>query len=143
MKSKLVSEGPEKIYVLVFDTDDEFISLMEKFAEEKNITTAGFTAIGAFRDVTLGWFDLSAKDYKRIPIREQVEVISLIGDIAIKGNEPKIHAHVAVAKSDGTAHGGHILEAHIRPTLEVVLTETPKHLHRQIDEATGLALIRI
>jgi predicted DNA-binding protein with PD1-like motif len=70
-----------------------------------------------------------------------VEVLSLIGDIALKENAPKIHAHVVVGKSDGTAHGGHILEAHVWATLEVILTESPRHLRRKIDEETGLALI--
>jgi len=84
-----------------------------------------------------------SKDYERIPLREQVEVLSLIGDIALQGSEPKVHAHVVVGKSDGTAHGGHLLESHVRPTLEVILIESPKHLQRKTDEETGLALINL
>ena len=103
-----------------------------------------FTAIGAFQDVTLGYFDWQTKQYRRIPVHEQVEVLSLLGDIALdeKGG-PKVHAHVVVGKSDGTAHGGHLMEAHVRPTLEVILTESPRHLQRRHDEASGLALIRV
>jgi predicted DNA-binding protein with PD1-like motif len=37
--------------------------------------------------------------------------------------------------------GGHLLEAHVRPTLEVVLTESPRHLHKRKDPESGLALI--
>lgn len=77
----------------------------------------------------------------KIPINEQVEVLSLVGDVALKGDEPKVHAHVVVGKRDGSAHGGHILEAHVWPTLEVMLVESPRHLHRRHDEESGLALI--
>jgi len=70
-----------------------------------------------------------------------VEVLSLVGDIALHGEEPKVHAHVVLGKSDGTAWGGHLVEAHVRPTLEVILTESPVHLHRKTDPNTGLALI--
>ena len=72
-------------------------------------------------------------------MREQVEVLSLVGDIALDRGEPKLHAHAVVGKSDGTAHGGHVLEAWVWPTLEVMLTESPKHLCRKFDPASGLA----
>jgi uncharacterized protein len=74
---------------------------------------------------------------------EQVEVLSLVGDVALKDGAPQVHAHVVVGKSDGTAHGGHILQAHVWPTLEVVLTESPKHLRRKTDAETGLAVIDV
>jgi predicted DNA-binding protein with PD1-like motif len=79
--------------------------------------------------------------YRKIAMQEQVEVLSLVGDIALKDGAPQLHAHVVVGKSDGTAHGGHLIEAHVWPTLEVILTESPKHLWRKIDPETGLALI--
>ena len=112
------------------------------FAAENDLNAASITAIGAFSDATLGYFDMERKEYKQIPVREQVEVLSLIGDIAPKENgEPQVHAHVVLGKSDGTTKGGHLLEAHVRPTLEVILTESPKHLRRRTDEETGLPLI--
>jgi predicted DNA-binding protein with PD1-like motif len=97
--------------------------------------------VGAFSDVKLGYFDWEAKDYLEIPLDEQVEVLVLAGDIATKDGEPTVHAHVVVGKRDGSAHGGHLLEAHVRPTLELVLTESAAHLRKQHDPETGLALI--
>jgi len=70
-------------------------------------------------------------------------VLSLLGDIALADGKPKLHAHVVLGKRDGSAHGGHLLEAHVRPTLEVILTESPSHLERVHDPETGLPLIRI
>ncbi len=143
MKTRLVHEQQgEKTFVLIFDKGDEAIQGLHHFAEEQGITAAHFTAIGAFTDVTLGYFERGKKDYRKIPLSEQVEVLSLIGNIALKQGQPQVHAHVVVGKSDGTAHGGHLLEAHVWPTLEVVITESPTHLRRQIDEETGLALIQ-
>src|SRR5262249_57037296 len=114
-----------------------------EFAKSNRLAGSHFTAIGAFSDVTLGYFDWQTKQYQKIPLHEQVEVLALVGDIALEQGEPKVHAHVVVGKSDGTAHGGHLLEAHVRPTLEVVLVESPQHLQRQSDSESGLAFIRL
>ena len=57
--------------------------------------------------------------------------------------QAEIHAHVVLGKSDGTALRGHLLEAHVRPTLEVMLIESPRHLQRKHGKETGLALIRL
>ena len=146
MKSKLISDRPgEKTYVLIFDKGDEVISTLTSFAKENKLAESHLTAIGAFSILTLGYFDRERRDYNRIPLNEQVEVLSLVGDIAIndKDNSPMLHAHVVVGKSDGTAWGGHILEAKVWPTLEVVIVESPRHLHRQLDPETGLALIKL
>lgn len=141
MKSKLLFEQGERTFAIVFATGDEVAGGLLKFAEENGLSASHFTAIGAFERVTLGYFDWQKKDYRRIPMLEQVEVLSLIGDIALDDGKPKVHAHVVVGKEDGTAHGGHLLEAYVRPTLEVVLVESPGHLTRSPDRDSGLALI--
>lgn len=144
MKSKLIHEHyGEKTFALIFDTGDEVMAGLVEFAKLNHLGASHFTAIGAFRDVTLGYFDWESKEYTRIPVSEQVEVLSLIGDVALKDGEPKVHAHVVVGRSDGSTRGGHLLEARVRPTLEVILTESPQHLRKQVDEESGLALIRI
>jgi predicted DNA-binding protein with PD1-like motif len=144
MRSRLIhSEGGEKIFVLVFDTGDEVVSEMTTFARENDLDAASITAIGAFSGATLGYFDIVRKEYEKLPLEEQVEVLSLIGDIALNEGEPELHAHVVLGRRDGTTRGGHLLEAHVRPTLEVVLTESPDHLKKRTDEETGLALIDI
>jgi predicted DNA-binding protein with PD1-like motif len=141
MKSQKHVQDQGITFILIFDKGDEFISVITTFAKRNRLAGGHFTAIGAFRDVTLGYFDPEKKDYKRIAIEEQVEVLSLVGDIALKDGAPNVHAHVVVGKSDGTAHGGHVLAAHVWPTLEVVLIDTPGHLRRKTDAETGLALI--
>jgi uncharacterized protein len=142
MKSKLIQDGQEKTFALVFDAGEEVVAGLLQFAKDHKLSGAHLTAIGAFERVTLGFFDVTKKDYKTIAIQEQVELMSLVGNIAQddKG-DPKLHAHVVVGKSDGSAHGGHLLDAFVRPTLEVVVVEASQHLRRRMRGEFGLALL--
>jgi predicted DNA-binding protein with PD1-like motif len=143
VKAKVLHADGERTMALVFETGDEPMQGLLDFAKRERLASGHFTAIGPFEEVTLGYFDWSQKDYVRIAIREQVEVLSLVGDVALESNAPKIHAHVVVGKRDGTAHGGHLLEARVRPTLEVILVQPPGHLRRRFDARSKLALIEI
>lgn len=143
MKAKQIHEEQgQKTFAIVFDTGDEFMAGLTGFAKDNDLSATSFTAIGAFSDVMLGYFDMEKKEYEKIPVEEQVEVLSLAGTIAPKDDgEPQVHAHVVVGRSDGTTRGGHLLEARVRPTLEVIAVESPEHLQRRTDEETGLPLI--
>lgn len=142
MKTKLLNqENGQRTFAIVFDKGDEMISGLKGFTEEQQLFGSHFTAIGAFSGVTLGYFQRDRMEYKEIPVNEQVEVLSLVGNIAAKGDDYKVHAHVVVGRSDGSTLGGHILKAEVWPTLEVTLVEEPGYLRRTIDEKTGLALI--
>jgi uncharacterized protein len=141
MKTKKLSEDGLKIYALIFDKGDEVTEGLLKFARSIEISAGHFTAIGAFESSTLGFFDPERKDYLKIEFNEQMEVLSLVGDIALKESKPEVHAHVVLGRRDGTAHGGHLIRARVWPTLELIVTESPEHLRRVIDDETGLALI--
>ena len=143
MRSRRLDETDGLVtYALVFDTGDEVNETLLAFAREQKVDSAHFTGIGALTDVVLGYFQWDSKKYKRIPVREQVEVVSLVGNIARSPEGgPALHAHIVIGKSDGMAMGGHLLGGDVRPTLEVALTESPAHLQRAIDPETGLALL--
>ena len=150
MQAKLLHEEYEdefgesqRTFALIFDKGDEVITELKGFAKQYNLNGSHFTAVGAFQKATLGYFERQEMDYKHIPINEQVEVLIMAGDIVSSEDGHKVHAHVVVGKSDGSAHGGHILEAYVWPTLEVMMTEEPSYLRRKIDDETGLALIDI
>src|SRR5262249_43774484 len=134
-------ETEPKTLAIIFETGDEVIASLTAFAKSQSLRGGYFTAIGAFQSVILGYFDWDKKNYKRIPINEQVEVLSLTGDVALDKGEPKVHAHVVIAKSDGTAHGGHLLEANVRPTLELIFTGSQRALRRSYDPMSRLDLI--
>lgn len=145
MRAKQIHEEQgQRTFVLVFDTGDEVMAGLTDFAKSGDLTVASLTAIGAFSDATLGYFDMEQKEYKKIPVEEQVEVLSLVGTIASREDgEPQVHVHAVLGASDGATRGGHLLEAYVRPTLEVIVTESPEHLQRRTDEETGLPLISI
>lgn len=143
MTSKLLTSTAEKTFAIAFESNEEAVATLESFAVNNSVTAAHFTGIGGFSDVVLGYFDWETKAYVPIPVKEQVELVSLIGDITLEKEKPMIHAHAVIAKRDGSTAGGHLLEAHVRPTLELVLTESPVHLKRTYDEQSGLPLIRM
>ena len=144
MKSKLLhAENGLRTFAIVFDKNDDVRDMLLEFANANRFGDAHLSAIGAFSEVTLGYFDRRRKDYKRIPIAEQVEVLSFSGNIMLEDGKPRLHAHVVIAKADGSAHGGHFLGGRVWPTLEMMLTELPPHLRRAHDEETGLALINL
>jgi hypothetical protein len=145
MHTLTLSTGPVRSIAMVFDAGDEPMEGLTGFADDAGLDAAHFTAIGAFERATVGWFDLEARDYRRIEVDEQVEVLALVGDITRarpdSADDSKVHAHVVLGRSDGSLVGGHLLAGRVRPTLEVVLTETSAELRRSYDPATGLALI--
>jgi len=117
MRYKLLEEHP-RTYVLVFETGDEIAAGLERFASEQTVAGASFKAIGALSSVKLGWLNWETKRYETsVALEEQIELLSLIGDIAQKDGKPQVHAHIVVGKSDGTAHGGHLAEGCRAPHL--------------------------
>ncbi len=141
VQSKLLYHDGGATYAIVFDTGDEVISGLTTFAKEHRLEASDFTALGAFSSALLGFFEVEQKEYRKIPIEEQVEVLTLVGNITLDDGEPKIHAHVVLGCADGATHGGHLLEGCVRPTLELILSESPVQLRRRFDAASGLALI--
>ena len=142
MRSRVINQRPRTLAV-VFEVGEKAAAGLLQTAKEHTIRAAQISGIGGFSDVKLGFFDQKKKNYMPIVINEQVEVVSLLGNVALTNKgEPKIHVHCTVGKRDGSAYAGHLLEAHVRPTLEVIMIEAPQHLQRYYDGTTGLALLK-
>lgn len=139
---KISGSGPE-VAVCVAEVGDEAVAELTRLADEQGVGAAGVTGVGGFSRATLGYFDVDAKSYVEIPVDEQVEVLSLTGDITCKGDEHQVHLHVVCGRRDGSTVGGHLMNAVVRPTLELVVTKTPAELQRRHDESSGLALIEL
>ena len=143
MKSKLVAESAgARTFVLVLDPGEEAFSSITRFAVQERVTAASLTSLGAFSSATVGWFDVDKKSYREIPVEQQCEVLSGVGDIAVDDDgKPSLHIHVVLGLSDGSTCGGHLLSGSVQPTLEVILTEMPAHLRRKRRPEIGIALI--
>jgi hypothetical protein len=143
MRARQITDEP-KTFAVILETGEQIQEALKEVARENHLAGSSFKAIGALSQVELGWFNWDTKKYETaVKLDEQVELLSLIGDIALKDGEPQIHAHLVVGRRDGTAHGGHLLSATVRPTCELILTESPTHLQKQIDPESGIALIRL
>ena len=145
MQSKLLHEADgQRTFALIFETGDELLAGIKAFAKREKLSAAQFSAIGAFSDVVLGYFDWETKKYQPRKFAEQVEVASLIGDVADSPDgAPAVHIHAVLGRRDYSAIAGHLIEAHVRPTLELVLNEQPAHLRKRHDPESGLALIHL
>lgn len=144
MQAKLIhQEGGERTFAVILETGDEVMACLQAFAEKEKLAAAQITAIGAFSRAELAYFDWETKEYLSIPVEEQVEVASLLGDVALTDGKPSIHAHLVLGRRDGSALAGHLRHGHVRPTLEVIITESPAHLRKCKDAESGLALIRV
>lgn len=145
MQSKLLHEhGGKRTFAVILQKGDEAMRCLQEFAVKESIGGAQITAIGALSSARLAFFDWETKQYRPIPVEEQVEVASLVGDIAIgPDRQPSVHIHAVLGRRDGTALAGHLREGHVRPTLEIIVTESPAHLCKVKDLESGLALIRV
>jgi len=142
MQIKLLKDSPEeKVYTVIFHKGDEALSGLTDFAVQNNVQDAHFAGIGAVSGATLGWLDLSKKSYHRIAVLEQVEVLSLIGDVATFSGKPVVHMHAVLGRSDGSTVGGHALELDVNPTLEIFITVNSAPLKKRPDDASGMKLI--
>ena len=142
MKAQLISSGQgTKEYVVIFSQGDEAYSGLLDFAEEYHITSGHFTAIGALRSAVLAWYDPQKKMYRENRINDQIEVASMVGDFALYQGRPALNTHMVVGHRDGTAEGGHVIEAVVSPTLEVFVTVDPVPLHKKYDPASDLTVI--
>lgn len=144
MRSKLLNDTQgQRTFAVILEAGDEAMGCLQTFIEKERISAAQLTGIGALSRATLRYFDWETKAYQPIPVGEQVEVASLVGDVALSPDgKPALHIHVVLGRRNGSALAGHLAEAHVRPTLEVILTEPPEHLLKAHDPESGLALIR-
>ncbi|MGD1993476.1 MAG: DNA-binding protein [Anaerolineae bacterium] len=128
-------------FVMRLEAGDEVIASLQTWAAEEQIGFASVQAIGALRQATLGYFDPGANSYQHISVVEQVEMLSLKGNISREeGGGHKVHVHAVLGRSDGSTLGGHLEEGVVFPTLEVVLTPLPGEVVRRQDPLSGLAL---
>jgi len=144
MRHKLLEDidGRRK-FVLVLDAGEDAVATITAFAQAQNLGATSLTGIGAFAHSSLGYFNPATKEFRQNDINEQTEVLSMIGNIAVDdaGNH-KMHVHVVLGCIDATTRGGHLIEASVRPTLELVLEESPAHLTRGVDAKSGLVLLQ-
>jgi predicted DNA-binding protein with PD1-like motif len=145
MKARQIHEASgQRTFAVIMDAGDEVMAALEEFAAKQGVSAAQVSAIGAFSSATLAFWDKTEKKYLEIPVTEQAEVLSMLGDVSLTSEgKPKIHLHAVLGRPDASTLGGHLMKGIAEPTLEVIVTESPAHLRRVFDSDKGLALIRL
>lgn len=138
----ILNRKEPRTFAFVLVAGESVTKELDAFVTAQKVSAASMTAIGGLSDATLGFFDLAERRYLEIPVEEQAEVLSLVGDIGRDDDgRAALHAHVVLGLRDGSTRGGHLLAGTVRPTLEVMVTESPGELRRRYREDLGLALI--
>lgn len=138
-----VASSIPRSWIVVFANGDEVMSGLTDWVRREKIAGARLSAIGAFSSAKFGWFDKDKRAYRDIQVNEQVECVSLIGDVGLVNGHPALHVHGCVAREDGAVKGGHLLEATVFPTLELFLTESQVPLAKKLDPSTNLELFNL
>lgn len=143
MRHRLLEENDgRRKFVLALAAGEEAVETITTFARQESLYGSSLTAIGAFSHARLGWFHPGTGEFVENSVDEQTEVLSMVGNIAIQDDQPKLHVHVVLGCRDAAARGGHLVAGWVRPTLEVILEESPEHLTRGVDADTGLVLLQ-
>jgi predicted DNA-binding protein with PD1-like motif len=129
-------------FAVILEEGEEAMDRLQAFARDHAIGGAQVTAIGAFSTASLAFWDPAAQQYRDRQFDRQAEVVSLLGDIVLdEKGEPACHLHAVLGFEDMALRGGHFRSGRVRPTLEVIVTESPADLRRRFDPRRGLAVI--
>jgi len=128
-------------YVLRLDEGEEVVDTLRRFLVDHDIMAGYFVAWGAFSRLKLAFYQPDVGEYKERTFHQQLEVASLLGNIACLNGEPAIHAHLTAGDEEFRTYSGHLAEGTVRPMLEVFVTPLPGELHRIRNERTNLAVL--
>ncbi len=135
-----VEFNPKRSLIVRAEHNSDLVQFITKLAEERNIATATFMAIGALKSAKLGFYDQKKHVYRQITITTPHELASCIGNISIKDGKPFIHAHAVLSDEDGNTRAGHLFEGIVFAAEADIQELKGPILERRYDEVTGLSL---
>lgn len=127
-------------YFIRINPGQNLVSTIQKFCESKKINLATVSGIGSLKSVTLGFFNPETKEYQQKTFKEPLEMASLVGNIVEKDGKPLLHFHTTVAGDNYKAMAGHMVEAQVSLTAEIVITTVKGKIYKTFDDKTGLNL---
>lgn len=128
-------------YILRFDKDEDVIAQIAAFMQTENITACTFNGVGACSEADLWYYNPFVKDYRKKPYMDSMEIVSLIGNGALKDGQPIIHAHGSFARNDFSLIGGHVAKLVVSATCEVFLIKLDGEMNRSLDAGMNLNLL--
>ena len=141
---KSIETRSKRIIIGKIEPDEDLIDSIVKIVKQHEITSGFINCIGALKKFTIGFYDVASKTYKMETFNENVEMITCMGNIAYKDDEPIIHLHVSLGKKDYSIIGGHLSKPSIiSVTGEVSIFETEQKINRANDPQFDLSLLNI
>ena len=132
----------QQVFIRLETGEDLHTSVVE-LAEREGITGGAVTALGAVRDVVLGYYNLERRDYDRTSVPGEVELASAVGTLSRLDGKPHLHLHAVVSDRGCRTYGGHLFSATTAATVELFVRVADAPIERTPDEATGLSLWRV
>ena len=137
---QIIFDSPNKS-ILKIEKDEECLSILKSLAKERDVSFH-FFIIGACSLVELSFYDLKTKKYSNKEFgNENIEILSVNGNVAWDENEPIVHVHGIFSHENYECFGGHVVKLIISVTGEVIIHWLPSKLGRKYEEETGLKLL--
>lgn len=126
--------------ILRIDPGEEICRSLLDLAEEQKIELASVSGLGAINRFTVCVYDTLTKEFHVNHFEGAYEIASLTGTLTEKDGQPYLHVHMSAGDAGGAVVGGHLKEAYVSATAEIVVAVIPGHVGRRMDEEIGLNL---
>ena len=124
------------------DRGEEITEQLKQIALKENIKLANINALGAVNDFTVGVYKVDEKKYYSNKFQGNFEIVSLTGTINTMDGEFYMHLHMSAGDEKGQVFGGHLNEAKVSATCEVVINIIDGEVDRYFDEEIGLNIFK-
>ena len=131
-----------KTIVMRIDKGEEILTQLKAMALKENVQLASVRALGATNDFTVGVFKVDEKKYYANHFTGDFEIVSLTGTISTMNGEYYAHLHMSAGDAQGRVFGGHLNEAIISATCEMVVEVIDGRVERTHDADVGLNLFK-
>jgi len=139
----MFSQLGSRDFVLRLEAGDDILECLQGFAERKRLRAAAFEGIGSLNKAKLGHYDFKTKEYTYEVFDDDLEILSLEGNISTLDQEPLPHAHVTLGRRDFSVIGGHLDQGSLANMVEIVVQKLPGRLVKAKDEKIGLNLLQL
>jgi predicted DNA-binding protein with PD1-like motif len=130
-------------YQIRFESGEQVAASLLVWLEAEGIGYATMTGLGAVSGATVSYWNSETREYEQHQLDEQMEIVSLIGNVSIKEGQPFTHIHVTLGRRDLSIVGGHFNDAIVHPNLEVWVRPEAQAVERTLDESCGLYLMHL
>jgi len=128
----------KKIHVFRVKPKQELASEIAGYCRQNGISSGVVVGIiGSVTSARLNFLRELPGKYETKEYEGPLEIVCAQGSVALKDSELIIHIHIQLAGLDG-CQGGHLVEATVFSTAEVVIGELDYQLYRGTDNYTGL-----